>query len=239
MKFFILITLLLLSAFSNIYSLEMQRKISKNHFTKAQYLNRFKNNLEYPLKQLTTNYEANGDGKTSFLDKHTLDCQIGALSKFHLVQLGKTIRFEYDCIMPNDCQEKCQEIIKREDKRKCRKLKTKPEILGNAKDGGKAAQYLNTQNPKCPTGRIMQGFKLVNVAPKVYYEYTCCPAQTEHCKTHDTKEEKYGDFGTEALTKLEVSVPIISNQAITGFKLEVNYKKKMWFYKVDYCTIIG
>jgi len=178
-----------------------------------------------------------GSGATLFLERHNINCQGGSLSKFHFKKdSSQKFKIEYSCTIPEDCEEPCIKAIEAVDKKVCKTLSTPLNSLGN--ELGNSANFLERHYVKCPANFTLKGFKLERSRPKIKYTFTCCPGLLKDCGTFNTRATPYGDFSTGYLEKQDIKVPK-PNQVITGFKLVVNYKKKIWNYKVDYCTVIG
>jgi len=75
--------------------------------------------------------------------------------------------------------------------------------------------------------------------PQVHYHFRCCPAKLLNCKSYSTTITDFGDYGTIYLDRQIVKVPNIFKQAMTGFKLNVDYGKHSYTYRVSYCDLVG
>jgi len=229
MKFFYL-TLLLITLLVNISS---RLRITKKRFTK--YLNRFQ---DWPNHALATPDNDWGNSATIYLDRHNVDCGIGALASFQLKRPNAhKIKFDYKCILPKSCINDCQKNLEKIDGEKCKKLSTPANILGN--ETGKSINYLDRHTIKCPTGYVLTHFHLLRVPPKIKFDYTCCPATVKDCTTKNTTETDFVDYGIVYLERQNVEVPDIKTQALTGFKLHTDYGRHSYFYEMFYCTVIG
>ena len=233
MKFFYLTLLIILL----VVDISCRFKITKRRF--GTYLKRFSNWPEEKKSTLSNDW---GNSSTIFLDRHDVNCGIGALSGFRLTRQGETkYRYDYQCIMPQNCSDNCIANIKKVDQEKCKKLSTYPNILGTSKGNeyGKSTNYLMLHNVNCPEGFILTQFHLRRKPPKIYYSFTCCPAVTKECKSILTSPSDYGDYGAIYLDRQNVQVPDPKAQAVTGFKLNTDYGKREYYYKVDFCVITG
>jgi hypothetical protein len=227
MKFLLIV--LTIALFGFICSLEA---------TTSSYLSR----LEFPNHHTHTKANDWGGGKTIFLDRHRSNCDIGAISKFHLKRKksrGRWNRIQYDtvCLMPSHCDGKCKAIIRDLDKRSCNFRNTRPKKLKPW--WGFATHYLERHRVKCPVHYVLTNFKLVTKHHRVHYNYRCCPAKVTHCKHYYTRWQKYGNLSTIFLDRQDVKVPNIRTQAMRGFRLRANYKMKTFRYLVWYCTVRG
>jgi len=178
-----------------------------------------------------------GNGATIFMDRHNINCEFGVLVQYKFKKLGaQKFLYEYQCAIPEKCDNKCKSSIEELDKKLCKTLSTPDNAIGN--ELGKSTNYLDRHDVKCPPNFAMKGFRFERKSPKIRYSYTCCPAKLDNCKSLKTKETPFGDFSTETLAQQNIAVPD-KNAVITGFKMEVNYQKKKWLYRVDYCNILG
>jgi len=235
MKFLILLGLITFSLMASFYAVEMERKNSIETENLNAYMNRFN---DWPSKLLGTKEGDDGNGQTIYLDKHYVDCKIGALTKFVILRRkGKKIMISFQCIYPKACNKKCEANIVQLDKKKCKKKSTENNILGN--QFGKSTQYLDRHKVQCDKNFVLKAFGLKRSPPKIHYEYECCPAKTKGCKSKWTKPTPYGDFGISNLSKQKVMVPNAKTFALTGFFLKVDYKKKAWNYNYSYCSVLG
>ena len=214
----------------------------KYKMSTARYLTRFSQSFPNISKSTEKSWAS---GKTTYLERHHINCGIGALTGFHYQRVGKIrIKYDYQCIYPKSCNKKCQDKIKEKDKTRC---KTHQTPLNNIK----STNYLDRHRLKCPVSYVLQSFRFARKprasfhlrqhasTPKGYFHYTCCPAKLTNCKSFNTKATSYGDFSTHYLDKQNVSVPDPKTQAITGFKLNTSYPKHGYTYTVDYCTVTG
>jgi len=178
-----------------------------------------------------------GSGATIFLERHNIDCQQGALTGFVLKKdSAQKMHFDYTCSLPEKCTEKCLKAIDEADKRLCKTLSTKEDVLGN--ELGNSADYLEKHEIKCPEGFALKAFKLDRVPPKVKYTYTCCPGTLKNAASIMTTPTAYGDFSTGNFENQHVKLQR-PDEVITGFHLIVNKQKKSLNYKVEYAQITG
>ena len=145
-------------------------------------------------------------------------------------------QYEYSCVFPENCDEACAKKIEEIDKTSCKTLFTNENVLGN--ELGNAGNFLDRHQITCPANFSLKSFKLERKSPKVRYSFTCCPAKLINCNSTTTKPTPYGIYSTGDFEKQNVKLEK-PDQVITGFKLNCNYQKKQWNYKVEFCTIIG
>jgi len=223
----------------------------------ARYLTRFSQSFTNIGKSTQVNDW--GSGNTIYLDRHHINCGIGALTGFHYKRVGTPkFKYDYQCIEPKSCNKKCENKIKEKDKTRCKTHQTPLNDI--VPEYGKATNYLDRHRLKCPVSYVLQSFRFARGKPpkvnlvskalqlfrlakkppgKAYYHYTCCPAKLTNCKSFNTKDTSFGDFSTIYLDRQNVSVPDPKTQAITGFKLNTIYPKRGYTYTVDYCTVTG
>ncbi len=225
---------ILISLFSSITMKSMITRSKRSNL--SAYLSRFKFNFPNVNKHTVANNW--GNGATIYLDRHNVNCDIGALTSFHYKRQGGTrFMYDYSCINPIGCSGGCAGKIRVLDKKKCKNMHTPFNILG--KQYGKSTNFLDRHNLQCPVGMVMKGFKFQRKPPQVTYLYTCCPAKLKNCKTFKTKPTDYGDFSTIYLDRQMVSVSDRKTQAITGIHLTTDYKRHGYVYQISYCTING
>lgn len=233
MKF--LVVLASICLLGSVTLLELKRTTVTSQ---SQYMNRYK----WPVRGVHSKANDWGGGRTIYLDRHRSDCDIGAISQFHYVRkkaFGKWTRFRYDtvCLMPTNCVNKCPASIRKLDQSMCKEMNTRPNILGVW--GGLATNYLDRHYVKCPPRFVLTSFKMVTKNQRIHYNYKCCPSNITNCKSYNTKLQSYGNFSTIYLDRQVVKVPNVRTMAMTGFRLLANYKKKGFYYHVDYCDLRG
>lgn len=205
-----------------------------------KYLNRFK----WSVQKTSTRDNDFGNEATIYLDRHAPNCDIGAISQFHLQRAqssGRWNRIRYDtwCIMPAGCNKRCPNTIRQIDRRYCQYKNTPPNDLGSWT--GRSTNYLDRHYVKCPANTVLTSFQLVSNwrSHKINYRYRCCPAKVSNCRSYNTANQAYGDMGNIYLDRQWVKTPNINTQAITGFRLLANYSSRTFHYQVDYCTVVG
>ncbi len=230
MKFFFFYLLLLSLVIINISS---RFTLTKRKY--QTYLRRF---WSWPTQKHNTPPNDEGRGATIYLDRHNVDCKTGALSGFHLQRVGGgKFKYDFTCIYPKDCKEPCQKKIEQIDKKKCKKISTPLNDLGN--QFGKSTNYLDRHQLKCPVGFVMTQFHLQRKPPKIKYDYTCCPAKVKDCSAFNSKNSDFGDYANIYLDRQNIQTPSTDTQAITGFKLNTNYGAHAYTYTVSYCAVSG
>ncbi len=159
------------------------------------------------------------------------------MSQFQYKKTDAThFHYEYSCLVPEGCDNDCKSQIEEIDKKSCKNLTTPLNILGE--ELGKSTNYLDRYNVKCPPNFSLKGFRLERNSPKVNYRFTCCPARLEKCSVLTTKATSFKDYSTGELEKQNIVLKG-KDQALTGFKLQVDYRTKSYSYKVNFCTITG
>jgi len=235
MKSIIVLIIVILGIVSNISS-ESTSRIAISKINMKRYMNRFGG--PFPVKVLSTPVNDWGNSATIYLDRHNLDCKAGVMNWFHYKRNGNNkFNYEYGCAMPRKCDAFCEKKIRAIDSQKCKLLTTPANKIGN--QNGKSTNYLDRHHLKCPTNYALQGFQFQRKQPNILFKYKCCPAKLTNCKTLDTPNSDFGDYGTIYLDRQRVSVPDPRTQAITGFQLHTDYKKHGYSYKLEYCTITG
>ena len=114
MKSFYLVfvlTILLVSVFS-------KKRISKRRF--KTYLRRFQ---QWPTVGKSTPSNDWGNGQTIYLDRHVVNCGIGALSQFRFQRTIPTqFKYDYMCLFPKNCVEHCIKNIEKIDRERMQKV---------------------------------------------------------------------------------------------------------------------
>lgn len=211
-----------------------KNKVSKRKY--SNYLNRFRR--DWPLQLKSTNANDWGNSATIFLDRHEVNCDIGAVTSFRLTRpKPDQISYNYKCIYPQNCKADCETAIKKLDTQKCIVKSTPVNDIGN--EYGKSTNYLDRHYVKCDTGFVLTKFKFGRMPPKIKYDYTCCPAKVEACSSFNTGITDFGDYGSIYLDRQDLKAPDEKNQAITGFKLNTDYGKHGYSYTIDFCKVTG
>jgi hypothetical protein len=167
-----------LSVISSVYTRISSRSMKT-------YLNRFTSKKHHVVSKST---EANnwGNSATIYLDRHKIDCGIGALSQFQYKRIGSNkFKYDYKCLLPLKCNKKCEKKLQDFDKVKCMDMKTKPESIKTQE--GKHTDELSKHKLVCPEEYVMTGFKMTRQNPNIRFDYKCCPAKTSNCKSKLTK----------------------------------------------------
>lgn len=125
----------------------------------------------------------------------------------------------------------------------CKDYSTLPSSLNNA-DYTNSFNYLDRVTPICPRGSVMKkyGYRRKNIN---YYHlsiiYTCCDAIITKSTQGVTAETKYADMkGYQPYSWIYLYrqyIKALPNNAITGFKLYVNYAKNAFSYAVTQSQI--
>jgi len=203
-------------------------------------LTTYKNRFKWPTKLTQTGANDWGNQATIYLDRHAVNCGIGALAQFHLRRPNiYQIRYDAMCIMPINCNRRCPQAVNRLDRRYCSYHNTPQNVLGNWV--GLSTNYLDRHHVKCPRGKVLTYFVLKsnwNIR-KIWYHYKCCPAATRNCRSYRTPLQSYGNMGNIFLDRQKVKVPNIRRQAMTGFRLLSVYNRQSFQYLVNYCDVTG
>ncbi len=222
----------------------MMAAYSYEEASETMNLNRYMNRYKWPVKIRRTRNNDWGGQRTIYLDRHAVNCGIGALSRFHLQRAkyrGRWIRIRYDawCLMPVNCNRRCPATIVKIDRKYCKWRHTRPNILG--KWMGLSTNYLDRHYLRCPVHYVITYFRLRSNwhSHKIYYHYRCCPAKVTGCRRYYTKYQAYGNMGNIYLDRQWVHAPNWHTQAIRGFRLLSNYHRHAFRYLVDYCTVRG
>jgi len=221
--------------------------LAKTSTTFNTYLIRFQN-LKFPVSNSKTEDKWYGDiegGQTRFMNKHIVNCGIGAISQFQYShnKTGRRWRryhYKFRCIKPpSGCTGVCRKNITKLDKAYCKIKKTPWNILKNwnSFSTGDLAKH----NIQCKGRSVLTMFRQVNGKSKkrIRFIYRCCPAKVTGCKFVNTKPTPFGNFKTDYLMKQIVKVPNVKKQAMSGFRLKVNYTSRKWYYRIRYCSIQG
>ena len=203
-------------------------------------LTMYRNRFKWPTKLTRTGNNDWGNQATIYLDRHAVNCGIGAVSQFHLRRgTWNTIRYDIQCLMPINCDRRCPQAVKRLDRRYCSYHNTPQNVLGSWV--GRSTNYLDRHHVKCPRGKVLTYFVLKSnwSIHKVWYHYKCCPASTRNCRSYKTPLQSYGNMGNIFLDRQKVKVPNIRRQAMTGFRLLSVYNRQSFQYLVNYCDVTG
>ena len=217
---------------------------TSNQSQYSKYLNRFQH---WPIKSLSTPANDWGNSATIYLDRHNINCGIGAINEFHYQRVGNLkFKYDYKCIMPKNCENNryCVQKTIDYDKKKCLKKTTKLNVIPS--QAGRHVNYLDRHYVNCDApakgsnkGYVLTQFHLARKPPLIQYDYTCCPAKVSNYKTIYTTWTKFDNYGSIYLDRQVVKVPDPKNQAIVGFKLDVNYGKKTFRYTVNVVNVTG
>ncbi len=185
------------------------------------------------------------------LADHQMDCGIGLMAGYKLEKVGATkYKYNFTCLQPDPkkCNSEIAKKIEAFDKVKC-----KPHITAkvpiNVKDP-KNTEVMGGLSAQCPPQTAMKAVRArftKEPNPKIYYEFTCCPAKTNACGKKFTSELSYtkAEKTLLQLDRFDVACPDIKTQALTGFSYTVVPKGKNkdtdWKmkYEIRYCSIFG
>jgi len=172
-----------------------------------------------------------GSGNVIFLDRQNVKCAAGsALSGFGLRRSGNQVRYQYYCNQHQGI---------------------KPTVTqrytgwGPHNGSGGSTNYLDRHTVNCPSGQVLQGFRLNTSGSSIRYSYQCVAAEVGTCKERYTNWTDAGrSYENYYLDRQWLSVANNYNtQAIAGFKLNVSYRK--WYqsgiadyrYWIKYCDL--
>jgi len=167
--------------------------------------------------------EAKDWGKNNifFLDRQHVNCNQGeALQGFHLVRpTPEQLAYEFTCKHLG------------EDKRVAYEDKTPWNDVGGTHE--KSANYLDRHYPQCKEGYAIQNFRMGRNGDKINYIYTCVRVKCGPTQTKQTDQTPDGGFETIYLDRQTVKV--MSDEVITGFKLNNSGGKNN--YTINFCQL--
>jgi hypothetical protein len=207
-------SILLAITILSVLSLISSRRRSK-HRSLARNPNLFK---------LNTSWASANDGKVTALAAHEVKCgQNTALTSFGLKRSDENLRYEHSCL--------AHPALKQTS------LQQKTTEWGPFNGDGGATNYLDRHDVQCPSGFLIQSFKLVVNRDQMRYEYVCIQAETLHCYDNYTNFTEGGkSFANYYLDRQFVQVGDSDRMGIQTFKLMTEYKAWSMFssFNVEY-----
>lgn len=162
-----------------------------------------------------TGWNADGNGKSYFLDRHSLACEEGkAINYFHLERNGGKYRYKYRCC---DTQSQC---------------KNKLEKTPFTSDGNGNTIFLDRQNIDC-NKQFLSSFRMQRNGGgnRLRYSFTCCEMPAKERTTCDNFNTPMNDDGGgNAIFLDRHEVTCGDNSALSHFKLVRGGNKYQYQY---------
>ena len=159
-----------------------------------------------------TEWNDAGEGSIWFLDRHTLNCDMGnsGINRFFYERNGERIRYIFRCLVNKKISNNCYEDY----------------TPWNDIDGNehKSVNFLDRHKPQCKIDYVLKAFGITR-SPRpenlIRYTFTCCKA--DYVSKYNNRYDKtdLGNYNTYYLDRQIVSLG--PDEVLSGFKLDVSY----------------